>query len=219
MSRFLVLYTTYDVILIGLFSGSELIDHKREEKHHASSRLLVAIDELLHTHGLTLTSLACIGAVCGPAPFTSLRTVLTTLNGIACAAHTKLVALDGIALLLAQYGSKQLPTVVLMNAFNKEMYYGFYEPQGQLITGYARYETIQKLVAETFPDQVIEYMGNGVSLCREELMSQGPLAYIPQELPIENSLAFLGAHVARHLESGEALFVPQLFPMYLKSIL
>jgi tRNA threonylcarbamoyl adenosine modification protein YeaZ len=219
MPTFLILQTTYDTIQIGLFSGTQLLGFVIEDKHHVSAQLLTSLDALLKAHGHTVASIDSIAATCGPAPFTSLRTVLTCVNALAYVRHIPLIALDGIQLLLTEYHNQQYPyTVALFNAFNKELYYGLYSPDGHLHTGYAPYQDIIQLIDRTFSSAgTIRCIGNGVALYADELKQQlGSRVYIPDTIPTINTLQFLGDFVACTDRTQQV--VEQLFPMFLKKI-
>lgn len=220
MSLILLMQATYTAIELGCVKDYELVAQHTIDKHMASAQLLMAINTMLEQQHTTSSGLSFIAASCGPAPFTSLRTMLTTSNGVAYAGSIPLLGLDGMRLFLHEYQESKYPyTVALFNAYNKELYYGIASGSTVLQTGYGSWKQVQEIINVHVPiNEKIQFIGNGVELARVQIeQSFSEQLYIPLNNPHANSLLFLSSYVLGQ-KNIQQEFVDQLFPMYLKSV-
>lgn len=124
MALFLGIQGTYHQVHVGLFEDNTLLDTITINNAETSKKLISTIDTLLHTHQVPLNRLSFIAANQGPGPFTTLRTILTTVNGIAFAAGIPLIGIDSLKAVADEWHDATFPlTVVLLDAFNKDVYY------------------------------------------------------------------------------------------------
>lgn len=168
MEKFLILQATYDNVQFSLYNDSNIIESGSVEKMEASSLLMSKLCALLQKHALTFNHLAFIGASQGPAPFTTLRSMIATLNGIGFATKVPLVGCDGLEAFVKTYHTKN-KTVALLNAFSGDIYYALYD--GQTVqTGWEKPEIYIAYLLHKFPDEMFTFIGNGAP----EDKKQGP---------------------------------------------
>jgi tRNA threonylcarbamoyl adenosine modification protein YeaZ len=132
----IVAQSTYTNIDVGLHNGTQLIRTAAIEKKDACAQLVPTLDALLHTEGITLGDATQIIVNLGPAPFSSLRTVITTMNGISFAAGIPLVGVSVFDALNYEYNSENVrELLIVLRAYSKEYYYGFYAPGKEPVIG------------------------------------------------------------------------------------
>src|SRR5688572_29545137 len=96
MTIFLALQNTYHLIEVAVCNEDSIIESVTIDKVHASKELLPIINKLLMRHNFTLQSLSFLTINQGPGPFTTLRVVITTANGISFATGLPLIGVDGL---------------------------------------------------------------------------------------------------------------------------
>lgn len=106
-SYYLVLQSTYDLIEIGLGADHTLLDQVSLNKMDANRNLILEINSLLLKHNLTLEQLSFIATNLGPAPFTSLRVVIVTANGLAFATGIPLIGVNGLQAFVTEFSANQ----------------------------------------------------------------------------------------------------------------
>lgn len=131
----IVAQSTYTTVEVGLHTGSELVQLKILDKKDACSLLIPTLDQLLLDEGATRADIRAAFINNGPGPFTSLRTVITTMNGIAYALHIPLYASSVLEVLNHIYARPNRGLIVLLNAYGKELYYGLSVPGEPLRMG------------------------------------------------------------------------------------
>lgn len=143
----LVIQATYTSIEIGLFAVEEdelySIATSVLEKQK-SAQLLSTIDQLLN-RGVQLGRYLFCAVNRGPAPFTTLRTVIATVNGLKAVTPIKLIGVDGLAVLAEEYKDEQ-SFIFVSNAFAGDLY--FYTPTTPEHTGYAATETVIETIVK-----------------------------------------------------------------------
>jgi len=123
--HFLTCVSTYSSIHCGLFYHNQCIDSFTINSRQSSRDLICSLDTLLKNNSVSLEQCAFIAASQGPAPFTTLRSVLATINGLAYAARIPLVGLDSLPIFLEEYYASGYDyTLALFNAFSGDVYYG-----------------------------------------------------------------------------------------------
>lgn len=219
MALFLVVQNTYDSVEIALYDGMQSLETKTESKLHASKNLVVHINQLLTNNKLSINDINCIIANQGPGPFTTLRVVITTVNGLAYATLIPLIGVNSLKALLAEHTNPQYPiTVALLNAFGKDVYYAI-EKEGKVIefASANSNELIEKL-AEQFPNQIVRFIGNGAALYKTTIQAVFENnAFIPDPIPETASIAQIAKMGIEKYHNKQEL-QKQLLPIYLKDI-
>ena len=108
MTKFLAIQNSYHDIQIALFDPTSLtelgrigvLDSLCASKIEASKMLAPLVGQLLTQNSLALSDLKFIAANRGPGPFTTLRTVLASVNGLAFATKLPLIGVDSLDAML-----------------------------------------------------------------------------------------------------------------------
>lgn len=213
----IVLHSTYNSVEVALCSEGSIIDATCIDKYEASGQLLVALAALCTRQSIISHQIEFIVTQAGPGPFTTLRAVLATANGLATALGIKLVAVDGLRALLDEYHDDAYPvTMALLNAYSNDLYYAL-DNHGHIATGIiygadSLRQTLQQLDAHS----TIRFIGNGVPL-HEPLIRQicGTRVYIPTPNPETCSTTIVASKGYQKWVAQEDVS-DQVAPLYLK---
>jgi tRNA threonylcarbamoyladenosine biosynthesis protein TsaB len=218
MSIFLIVQALYQTYEVGLFSDTTCIDSFIDDKKYASRDLIPTINAILKHNHYTLQDIAALGVNQGPGPFTSLRVIITTANGLAFATGIPLIGINSLEALLKENENSQWPiTVALLNAFNNDLYYAIESSQG-LEIGCENGMTLLARLKDRFPEQTVRFLGGGVALVNNEIMELfGSKAYIQEPLVEHCSLQQLALMTEAAYKKKES-FQTQLLPLYLKNL-
>ncbi|HML19631.1 MAG TPA: tRNA (adenosine(37)-N6)-threonylcarbamoyltransferase complex dimerization subunit type 1 TsaB [Candidatus Dependentiae bacterium] len=218
MSLVICIHNTYNSVESALACDNVILASCSLAKEVASAHLIPTIDALLTTNKYTLADVNYIIVNQGPAPFTTLRTVIVTVNGIAFAQKIPLVGVDALEACMQEYQhNSSLKTVVLLNAFNRAVYYGINDPStGSIQKGYAPIEECLEMVHSMYLDTPIQFIGNGTDLYRSEIKSSfASQAQIPEPLPLTASLEQILYTGNTHVKNGLGI-THFIEPLYLK---
>ncbi|MSU76114.1 tRNA (adenosine(37)-N6)-threonylcarbamoyltransferase complex dimerization subunit type 1 TsaB [Patescibacteria group bacterium] len=95
MRRFLLINTAKEPATVAIATADKILaDSQVTDRKQLSEKLLERIDELSRGSKTPLESLAAIGIVRGPGPFTALRIGVAVTNALAYAHKLPIVALD-----------------------------------------------------------------------------------------------------------------------------
>lgn len=167
MNYSLCLQSTYDNVTIALSNGQKIIVSTSLPNNASSATLIPHIDALLKNNSLSLSSCRYIAVNQGPGPFTTLRTILATVQGIADATQIPLVGVDGLKGLIACHRSAEHPyTIALLNAFNNEFYYAIASSK-ECATGYGTPGMIKNLIQNIVGNNAGVVIGNGIPLIKK----------------------------------------------------
>lgn len=171
-----------------LFHGQQLIESEIIPNAQASKQLVFVIDRLLEKQNLRLQDLAFIFVNQGPAPFTTLRTVLATVNALSFARNIPLVGIDSLQALAKENvlrksssdtdnpGSLIIP-IALLDAFNNDVYYCFkadapeitpepeYKTGSEYKTGYENISALVLRLQKTLENSNNSQENNNSRLC------------------------------------------------------
>lgn len=223
----LVFQTTYSEYVISLFDDTDtmLVELRtiRRPKELAAQYLMQDILDIITEKKISLKNISVIGVNQGPGPFSSLRVILATANGIAHATHIPLVGTDGLVELAREvqkiYTKKSTPvTISFLNAFGGELYYAILSPTGDSIhAGYAQISTIITHIAELYPTpQEIIATGAGLPAIQKLLPEKLPhLTFIFDTARDTISQNWLAENTIHQFKNSN--YDSQLFPRYLKS--
>lgn len=212
---FISIQSTYDAVELALFNDSTFIDSRSISKLHASKLLILTLEELLATHQQTISNIQFIATNQGPGPFTTLRVVIASVNGLSFATQIPLIGIDGLDAFVQEYQNPSYPkTVILLNAFNFDVYFAIQNKV--LIKGYKNIDLLLSELQKQFPQDTLRFLGNATELYRHKIQDQfGPLAFIPDLLPLTCSVKQIGLMGLQYWQQQEGLS-QQLLPLYLK---
>lgn len=214
MAHYVVIHARYNDAQWGLFRDEKLVDHACDESKKISKNFIPLLDELLNKHKLSLSDLSFIGAHQGPAPFTTLRVCLTSVNGFAYATGIPLVGINGLDALLDDYKKTDMPTIVLLHAFNKEVYYGIHDPKTETTEfGCEAAESFILKIAHDFQTP-LTFLGNGATMYQEIIKRECAerAMFLEHELVSLDSIARSAFAAWKKQETHH-----ELTPLYLKN--
>jgi len=173
MAIYLCIQHTYRGIDAALFNDSVLVQKVYEDKKSASKNIVIMIDSLLKNNGYSLDDLTFIAANQGPGPFTTLRVVISSVNGLAFATKKPLIGIDGLDAILEEYRDDSYPmTIALLDAFSQDVYFAFQhidKPERE--KGYKNILIFLEEIKNSFPKIKIQFIGNGSQKYRDEIYS------------------------------------------------
>ena len=204
----LIIQSTYDQVEIAIYNNNNQIANRFIAKQEASSKILLGINDLLFKCQITLKDIDKIIVNLGPSPFTTLRTVISTVNGLAFAEQIPVVGVDGLKAFVNHDAKKfsDMPIVVIMNAFANDVYYAIKNATSKNVeTGIT---TIDDLLEKVSQLKNFYLAGNGYQLHKDKFTSHNfniiDLSYPSLEAIFNESTS---------LETQT-----QVLPMYLKAI-
>jgi tRNA threonylcarbamoyladenosine biosynthesis protein TsaB len=213
MIKFLAVQHTYQSIEIGLFNDKCLCAKITEDKIHASKNFIPLLNNFLKDHQLKLHDLSFLAANQGPGPFTTLRVVISSVNGLGFAANIPLVGVDGLAAFLDEQSQKNTQTtIVLLNAFAHDVYFGIQQGVSRR-TGCANGDALLAEIAD-IPSSIL-FVGNAVEMYRGKIEKAfGDRAIIPQPIAEHPTLEQIGINALAQWNNQQS--TKQLLPLYLK---
>lgn len=220
---FLSIQASYTKLQLALYKGDRCLEVIDENSRKASSTLIPLIKSLLEKHALSFDAVSFIALDQGPGAFTSLRVSVATVNGLGFAGNIPLIGIDGLHALAVQMKSDCTVTydviVPLLNAYNNEVYYAFYDGNMQLVedtqAGYQNIESLLGEIQERFAGKKVLFGGNGALMHRELLEKSGAKnCMIPsfESCSVQQvaALALVRWHAQENIQK-------KVYPLYLKS--
>jgi tRNA threonylcarbamoyladenosine biosynthesis protein TsaB len=193
MHSYIAIQNTYDVFEIALFINNELIGKKRENKYNASKLFIPLLDELLKQNNAKISDFDFCAVNCGPGPFSTLRSIIASVNGLHFATNIPLIGIDGLdATFLEFYNNSYENTVILLNAFNNEVYYLIAHRNQILSKGYQKIDSFLQKIKGEIPAP-LHFIGNGVTLHQSLIAEKlGDNAVIKEPNPAMCSVEMIG---------------------------
>jgi len=194
------------------------LQEAQEETKFASRNYVLLVQNLMLQAGIQLHDLDFIAASSGPAPFTTLRVSLASLNGLAFARQIPLVGVNGLeCFTLEQKDDIYSQTLVLLNAFAGDLYVGLYDTSAQRVIAIKcmPFALLADFIREK--NSTIKCVGGGAELYREQLCKLNPLLSIPEDNPATCSLQSVALHGLQQWNTDTRIWRRQLMPLYLKN--
>lgn len=212
-----VIHGSYSTLQLGIFNNDICIAQAITDDMRASSYLLKQLDHLLHANNLSINNLDYIIVDNGPGAFTSLRVTIATVNGIGYALNKPLVAVSGLhALLLdAHDNTSNYRNVILLNAYNNDVYYAFESDNAtEPIIGCSSIQALPDLLHSN-NDKQLSFAGNAALMHKAFILEHFPTACFIDNLQVASltSIAKLGRTAWQHT----AQHTNQIEPLYLKT--
>ncbi len=212
----LIIQHTEHTVEIGLFDGAQMQDRACVEKSQASALLIPTIKELLSSNNSAITACVFIGVNAGPGPFTTLRTILATVNGLSYASQVPLIGIDGLDAMLDQAkhdGLADRAVVALFNAFAGDLYFGI-EVEGKRKKSWKPHQQLFDEIKDQYGDSV-RFVGSGALLYKDLISNMFGPQPLAEPCPLHSSLAILNSIACTMYERKETK--NQLLPLYLKT--
>lgn len=222
-SSFIALHGSYQSIEIRLHQNADHLDTIKESKLRTSSVLIPMIDSLLKKNNVSLKNLDFIALDAGPGSFTSLRVIISTINGIAHASGIPLISIDGLEALahttVQNHSLVDGKLICLLNAYNQEVYHAQYQIcesnyQPIATASYIKAKLFLKQLSEENHEDQLIFTGNGSHL-HQNLIKElfDPKQYQIIDIPHASaeSVATLGIKKFECHETSQ-----EVQPLYLK---
>ncbi len=215
--KFLTVQSTYDSLQLALLGNDQLLDQITINKFQASTQFVIKLQELLTNNHLKLTDLPFISVNVGPGPFTTLRVVISSVNGLSFAKQIPLIGIDALDACIQEWADPQFPnTIVLLNAFSNDVYYAISQPNQKTKKGYKNIIECLEDLKQSFPNTTLRFLGNGALLHHELIKkSFGDLAFI-SNTAVYCSIKQIGI-MGYALWKKENVGAQSLLPLYLKN--
>lgn len=217
----LVINSTYTSVDAALISSYDTII--QSVKHtDASVKLLPMIDGLLNNISLKLHDLDAIAVNQGPGPFTTVRSVIATVNGLGFATHLPLIPVNGIESFVHAHNQEPYQyTIALLNAFCNDVYYAQLEHATGIISSGCCSITYWlkqfKQFLQHYPNARIKFIGNGCIVYRAEIAAEFGADIIPSEgLPEAPDIHAIIATAVQQWHDKQG-FSHQIIPLYFKA--
>lgn len=162
MTLFLAFQNTYTHVQIAVYQDTAQLGFVEIDKLQASKECIRALQDLLAIAKVSLFDISFIAVNQGPGPFSTLRVVISTVNGISFATRLPLIGVNGIQALLYEYAHTAYKNkIVILNAFGQDLYYGI-QMGNSLEFGCKAGQTLLGEIAQKIPDNPILFLGNGI---------------------------------------------------------
>jgi len=217
MTRFISIQNSYQTLELGLFDNATLISIRSTKNQQASREFIPLLQDLLKHNSQSLQELSCMVVNQGPGPFSTLRVVIASVNGINFSTNIPLIGIDGLDSFIMQYSDSSYPyTVVLLNAFNYDVYFALQQPGQPIIKGYKKIDQLLYELAKIIPRQTIRFLGNATRLYEDRIRAQfNNHVHIPYPLPLFCSIEQI-AHIGLQKWKKKEGIMKNLLPLYLK---
>lgn len=219
MSIFLSIQHTYQGIEAALFDKHHILGSVTDDKKRASKTIIGLLNELLSAHQMRIQDLAFLAVNQGPGPFTTLRVVIASVNGLSFAIKKPLIGIDGLDALIYENQHDQYPiTIAMLNAFTSDVYFAIQHRQQNIYEkGYKNITQLLLELRERFFDHPLYLLGNGCLLHEHEIKKVlGSQAIFAQPLPEHCSIQHIGSMGYDRWQKHIGISY-QLFPLYLKT--
>lgn len=219
MSIFISIQHTYQGIEAALFDKYHLLGAITDDKKRASKTIIGLLNELLSAHQLQIRDLAFLAVNQGPGPFTTLRVVIASVNGLSFAIKKPLIGIDGLDALIQENQSEQHPiTLALLNAFTNDVYFALHDRTCAIYEkGCKNITQLLLELHERFSDTSFYLVGNGCLMHEQEIRAiLGSRVESAQPLPENCSIRQIGIMGYEQWQKRAGISY-QLSPLYLKT--
>lgn len=200
MNTYLAIQHTYDTFEIALFIDNKLIDKIHDDKRYTSKLFIPHLQQLLSKNAITFAELSFCAVNCGPGPFSTLRSIIASVNGLHAATNIPLIGIDGLeATFLEFYDPGYENTIVLLNAFNNESYYAVAKHSTIISTGYKNIDILKQEITEQFPVETLNIIDN--KICSIQTVAQ--LGYEKYNNKKISDSYLMPLHLKKHMVERE----------------
>lgn len=172
--------------VVGGVSAPKCLQVVESGESSASSHFLLLLDKLLKENKKTVRDLAFLAVDQGPGAFTSLRVIISLVNGLAFAGGACLIGVDGLDSLAFETHEKLFEKskkscektilISLLNAYNSEVYYGVFERSSHLKLaqpkGYKKVDIFLDELLKTYTNHKFIFTGNGAELYKDLILEK-----------------------------------------------
>ena len=217
MHLYLAIQNTYDIFEMALFQDKNFIDYLYEDKRYTSKMFIPLLDQLCVKNNIQFSDISFCAVNGGPGPFSTLRSIIASVNGLHLATHIPLIGIDGLeATFLEFYDNHYENTVILLNAFNHEVYYLIAQQETVINKGYKKIDLLLAEITQQYHNQPIHFIGNGVTLYHNLIQQTCGIHVITKKnMPPMCSIKTIGALGLQAFLNNQYTS-DYLMPLYLK---
>ena len=165
----IVIHHTYNSVIIALSEKDVIIAQSTIGSKNICKLCMPTINELLSEKNLSLDTIDFIAVNTGPGPFSTLRSIIASVNGLHLATKIPLISIDGLSSLHHEYSyHSKTPVVALLNAYSDDVYF-YFKHNGYHESGYANSDKLLKHLTDIYKDQNVMFIGNGSTLHAEKI--------------------------------------------------
>lgn len=219
---FFSVQATYSHAQVSLFRDGDCIDTLHLNDQKASSHLIPSFQSLLNKHQLTIEDIGFIAIDQGPGAFTSLRTAIATVNGIAFTKKVRVIGIDGLDALMYEGQElvndlqKDTAFVALLNAYNNDVYFAISYPGSDTVEkGCVKIDVVSEMLVSGRHKKFV-FFGNGAFLHEQILktsLGEQACTFLPIQTP---SARTIGLRALKSLDEG-GMLSDSLQPNYMKT--
>lgn len=202
----LVAVSGYTESTVAVCHNRTILSSRTILNQQLSGTVLIAIDTVMKEAGLTFDRLSHISVAQGPSPYTSLRVILTTINGIATSANLPIIGVDSLeGIMLDWYQPNHFGTAVILNAFGKHVYYiaEYHDKERPVQKGWHYPEYLFSLMQGRSPENPIALVGNGIDkLCTVYPPEESPSILIIDKTVDQPSISAIAELAIRKMHKG-----------------
>lgn len=217
MTYFLSIQNTYDSVEIALFQDNQLLATTQEDKLRASKYFVHILQSILKENNVGFNDLQFLAVNQGPGPFTTLRVVIASVNGLSFSNQIQLIGIDGLDALLLEFPDASIAiTVAMLNAFNNDVYFAVQSKNTIEQKGCENILIFLEKLKKQYPNDQIRFIGNGTQLFFDQINTYFETkAILPSPLPQHCSVKQIGLMGFDFWQKKENLSI-KLMPLYLK---
>jgi len=204
---------------VGLIDGDHILADFTWEAGDSLQKIILSIDLVLASGGLTLADVDGLAVGIGPGSWTGVRVGVTVGKILAYATNKPICGVSSLDALA--YQARDVPTLLcpLINAGKENVYAAFFRPRGETVVKEGEYYVGDiKGLLKTIKEPAL-FLGNAAHLYRQIIVEElGPLANYRGEGDVQRGsvIALLALPRFGRGESDDALSIS---PLYLKESL
>jgi tRNA threonylcarbamoyladenosine biosynthesis protein TsaB len=217
MATFISIQSTYHSVELALYRDTICLDFQTIEKTIVSKALIITLEHLLASCQTTYEELDFFAVNQGPGPFTTLRVVITTVNGLSFATQLPLFGINALQALIQEYRptNPDYGTIALLNAFGNDVYFAIQYGTHEAIYGYAPIDTFLANL-DSYAIKKWYFVGNGAELYKDKISNHlKDFSLFADPLPHTCSLAQIARMGYAQWQQKNAP-ATHLSPLYLK---
>lgn len=173
MHSYIIIHHTSQNFQVALFDNDQRVDMIVDDKRLASKLLISIIDTILLRNARNIADLTFIGINQGPGLFSTLRSIIATVNGLHFATSIPLIGIDALDATYEEYKSHtDEHVIVLLDAFNHDVYYAMPDEGKNLKKGYENIHIFLANLHNRYNNQPITFIGNGAQLYHDLIAQQ-----------------------------------------------
>lgn len=213
MHSYIIINHTHETCEVALFVNAALYRIIVDDKRHTSKMLIIHINSLLHEKSLSINDISFIGINQGPGLFSTLRSIIATVNALSFACAIPLIGIDALDATTAEFYNPEYPhTITLLDACNKEVYYAISSGNNIIEKGYLAIHLFLEHLQKKYPSTQFKFIGRGTLLYKTIIVDTlGSYAIIPDEIPqvcSVNIIAQLADKLFEENKNGQGYLLP-----------